>query len=180
MIYVTQFFCRKVHVLDLVLVLVLDQEAAPDPKDDLDPGLAQLHDLDDAALNHDHVPDHDLDRHDANRIPSRAQGPGHDPAHDLRANPSPDHVHVHAQLLDHPEMIKKHLRNLELMIIRIIIQQKEITPVKMMMLPTLRLSKILFLRLYFLNVLVRLLILYCHMCFNGETDKLPALLLSNM
>ena len=125
-------FCRKVHVLDLVLVL--DQEAAPDPKDGLDPGLAQLHDLDDAALNHDHVPDHDPDRHDANRIPSRAQGPGHDPAHDLRANPSPDHVRVHAQHLDHPEMIKKHLRNLELMIIRIIIQQKEIGPVKLMML----------------------------------------------
>ena len=149
MIYVTQFFCRKVHVL--VLVLVLDQEAALDPEDDLDPGLAQLHDLDAAALNHDHVLDHDPGRHDANRIPSRAQGPGHDPVHDLRANPSPDHVHVHvhAQHLDRPEMIKKHLRNLELMIIRIIIQQKEIRPVKMMMLPTLRRSKMLFLRLYF-------------------------------
>ena len=173
MIYVTQFFCRKVHVLDLVLVL--DQEAAPDPKDGLDPSRVLLHNHATTVLNHDHVLDHDPDRHDANRIPSRAQGPGHDPAHDLRANPSPDHIHVHAQHLDHPEMIKKHLRNLELMIIRIIIQQKEIRPVKMMMQPTLRLSKMLFLRLYFLNVLVRLLILYCQMFFNGQTYKLPAL-----
>ena len=125
-------FCRKVHVLDLVLVL--DQEAAPDPKDGRDPSRVLLHNHATTVLNHDHVLDHDPDRHDANRIPSRAQGPGRDPVHDLRANPSPDHVHVHALDLDHPEMIKKHLRNRKLMIIRIIIQQKEIGPVKLMML----------------------------------------------
>ncbi|CAH3013775.1 unnamed protein product [Porites evermanni] len=125
-------FCRKVHVLDLVLVL--DQEAAPDPKDGLDPSRVLLHNHATTVLNRDHVLDHDPDRHDANRIPSRAQGPGRDPVHDLRANPSPDHVHVHALDLDHPEMIKKHLRNRKLMIIRIIIQQKEIGPVKLMML----------------------------------------------
>ena len=140
-------FCRKVHVLDLVLVL--DQEAAPDPKDGLDPSRVLLHNHATTVLNHDHVLDHDPDRHDANRIPNRAQGPGPDPVHDLRANPSPDHVH--AQHLDHPEMIKKHLRNRKLMIIGIIIQQKEIRPVKLMMLSDKTcLSKRLIMAIFFL------------------------------
>ena len=105
---------RKVHVL------VLDQEAGPDPETDLTPGLALVHDHDATAPSHDRVPNHGHARHNAGHILSLIQDQGHDLTQDLHVNPNHDHIHI--LHLDHPEMKKKHLLNLKLMRIRITIQ----------------------------------------------------------